>query len=205
MTGLYLLLRCPKNKRLSFLLGGLTVVALLVMVVLICAPSSFSQWLSANPDPLKWVGASPMGWIRRIVGTPQTRYPVWPLFVSTLAAPVLTLWIAYRQKGPGIQVQSIALTLCLSCILSPYLFFFDECVLLLVAIYLASSINSFQHDRIAKALALLFFLAPWVLYILNLWVTESGIVVVLGLVAFLYCAKRANSRENQNSLSSEAG
>ena len=205
MTGLYLLLRCPKNKRLSFLLGGLTVVALLVMVVLICAPSSFSQWLSANPDPLKWVGASPMGWIRRIFGTPQTPYPVWPLFVSTLVAPVLTLWIAYRQKEPGIQVQAISLTLCLSCIFSPYLFFFDECVLLLVAIYLASSIDSFLHDRIAKASAFLFFIAPWVLYILNLWVTESGIVAVLGLIALLYCAKGADSAENTNSLNSEAG
>jgi hypothetical protein len=146
-----------------------------------------------------------MGWIRRIFGTPQTPYPVWPLFVSTLVAPVLTLWIAYRQKEPGIQVKAISLTLCLSCIFSPYLFFFDECVLLLVAIYLASSIDSFLHDRIAKSLAFLFFLAPWVLYILNLWVAESGIVAVLGLIALLCCAKGADSAENTNSLNSEAG
>ncbi len=181
LTGLYLFFRCPSRQRGWFVLGGAAVVSGLIALVSFVAPESLGQWISMNARPLEWVGASPIGWFRRMAATPEVPYPTWPIYLSVATALVLVFWLAWRQRSQGIDPETALITLCLSCIFSPYLFFFDQCVLLIVGLHLAGRFDSLRGNPLVRGVGFLFLMVPWILFVLGMWIEASGIVSILGL------------------------
>jgi hypothetical protein len=185
ITGLYFLIRCPADQRSRFICGGLAVLAILLGISTIASPDSLTQWLSTSARPLSWIGASPISSVRLALGTPSHPYPQWPIYVAILAALVVAIFLSVRQKTQGLNLRTLLATLCLSAIFAPYLFFFDLCVLLVVAMHSLERFSSPSPRICGSRFGFLFLITPWVLFISGMWAKETGIVTILGLFSLL--------------------
>jgi hypothetical protein len=185
LLGLYILVRAPGKSRAQFLSGGVVSLTALCLTGTIFWSESLSAWYSTNREPLQWLGASPVTWIRLLVGTKEQPFPTWPVYPWALLGTLLTLAIALGERGRPFDARSVPLVLSLSLLFSPYAWFFDFAILLLVVIHGIGAIRSKDSPIQVTILTGTLIALPWALFVSGVWGHPTASIGVIALLLAL--------------------
>jgi hypothetical protein len=141
IPGVLWLRQIPRKDRLRFLGGSLLGFATLVLVTLVCSPTSLTWWLNAltesSPSDARfkhftdWVTHTPMSGIRILLFDTYGIQPTW-LYKVVPASALLVTSLYFWLRRPHIEWASLLpQILCLSLATASYGWAFDQSVLIL--------------------------------------------------------------------------
>lgn len=167
VPGAIWLYQLASYRRIAFISGVLTGIAILFAVTLYIAPSSFGWWLNALGDaqqelflregrviPVRlWQTATVANLVRSAIWSSTGRIPDWPLWFFPCLGLVLTTGFFYRRSGP-IRWDSIAPSLLCCCFLfANYGWFYDQSVFIVAQFSVICSAY-YSSNQLTKYLSL---------------------------------------------------
>jgi hypothetical protein len=159
-----------------------------ILLIEIVSPRILEAYLHSGEDPLEWMGHSPITALRLFLRSPQSPLPI-------LAPALLGVLMVLAQSLRGkIDISRDApLLLCLSALLTPYIWFFDFLILIPAVLLI------YRSGPRARGILFLLTCSWWLLAtaIGIDWRFFAYIVAITALVLGTYCSASASAARSR--------
>ncbi len=140
LLGLLLILESFKRRNYVFLVSGLLGFLFLNGAVLVLRPEIFYNWRSIELNPLNYVNSSLPSVLKLFLQNVTGEIYGWPSFILPGGA-ILLVTLLFLKGKLKLDNNGFLLTLLLSSLFCPYIFFYEYTLLLPLSLYLFSRIS----------------------------------------------------------------
>ena len=133
----WLVLTLPIRTILKLGIGAALSIGSMLFACLYLNPSILENYFRSESNPLSWLGASGVTFLRLWFSSPTDPFPIWPVWCAFALGLMGVAWLRTKGTQEKLDARKISLLLTLSTMTTPYIWMFDFAILTLPILWIS--------------------------------------------------------------------